>query len=436
MNGVNRIANTLHLGSPYIEDNKGRKRLCVDTTWNMSDSVYTHTFFYEVENEWGGFFVTEKSDAFVLGFLETAMEHNCDIEFEMPISEDLKYQLERHLIPVYAKHFDMLYQIRLIGPVTNEVLLSENVTGTGFSGGVDSFYTVLSHLNTGMPGKDVTHIVLAVNGAAITGMTEEIDEMWYREEIDNFTPVAEELGVKLIGIRSNTTILNSYKSFLPGGDTIVTSAFIHALAKLFGTYYWASAYEASILKFDPIDGGYMEPFVIPLVSVRGLCFYHSGSETDRVGKVKYIADNPIAQKALTVCAQVKNCGRCPKCLRTMAELNSIGKLENFKDVFPVEEYKKRFTSRLADELAVDHPPFTTDIIKSMHENGIGISPIVYIKKYLWYKPFYFLKRKLRNNKIALVLYYRKGWSRKISGMEFDEQQIQARMERRGEYKGK
>ena len=428
------MPHTLHFGVPYITDNEGRARLCVDTVWEIDGKKYDHVFFYEVEKEWGKYFVTEKSDAFVLAFLEIAMEHGLDLEFEAPISEELKYQLERYLIPVYAQHFEMLHEIRLSGPVTTDVIPSENVTGTGFSGGVDSFYTVLSHLHTEMPGKNVTHVVLAVNGAAITGMTEEIDEAWYREEMDRFAPATEKLGVKLIGIRSNTTILNSYKQFLPGGDAIVTSAFIHSLAKLFGTYYWASAYEAAVLKFDPIDGGYMEPFVIPLVSVRGLCFYHSGSETNRVGKVKYIADNPIAQKTLTVCAQVRNCGRCPKCLRTMAELASIGKLENFKDVFPVEEYKKHFTSRLANELAVDHPPFTTDILRSMRENGIGISPVVFIKKYMWYKPLFYFRRRFRNNKLAMKLYYQKGWSKKIDGVEYDEMQLQARIERRGEYR--
>ena len=223
------MPHTLHFGVPYITDNEGRARLCVDTVWEIDGKKYDHVFFYEVEKEWGKYFVTEKSDAFVLAFLEIAMEHGLDLEFEAPISEELKYQLERYLIPVYAQHFEMLHEIRLSGPVTTDVIPSENVTGTGFSGGVDSFYTVLSHLHTEMPGKNVTHVVLAVNGAAITGMTEEIDEAWYREEMDRFAPATEKLGVKLIGIRSNTTILNSYKQFLPGGDAIVTSAFATCL---------------------------------------------------------------------------------------------------------------------------------------------------------------------------------------------------------------
>ena len=431
------MKNEIRISVPYLQQSVGHTSLCVDTTWVVNGQAYEQTFHYQVEDKWGRYFVTERSDAWVLTFLEIAMEHACDLVFETPISEDLKYQLERYLIPVYVQHFDMLHEIKLVGPFTAETLPSEGVTGTGFSAGVDSFYSVLSHLHTGMPGKDVTHLVLAVNGAASTGMTEEMDEDWYQEEVGRFKPLAEEMGLELIGIRSNITLLSNDRAFYLGGDAIVTLAFIHALSKLFGTYYWASAYRADILRFDTHDGGYMEPFVLPILGVRsGVHFYHSGSETNRVGKVRFIADDPVAQKGLTVCGQDIdrskriNCGRCVKCLRTMAELTAVGKLDKFDKVFPVADYKAHFSSRLADELALDHPPFTTDITATLRENGVHIPFTVFVKKYLWYKPYYFAKKKLRNNRFMMELYYGTGLGKKLSGIEHDERHAEARMKNR------
>lgn len=395
---------SVYLGIPYIRDMPdGKTRLCAEL--NINSAV--QTLYFEVDKQWKQYLVTENSDAFVLGILEKAMKNSWDICFEQPMSEDMYYGLSCYTIPVYARNFDMFHKILLRGKTTIHTPTSEGKAGTGFSAGVDSFYTVLKHLNNkDCPNHNITHLLLAVNGAASTGVSEEMDRQWLENSRNKFLPYAEELGLKLICIGGNIDMLYRNDDCLHG-DTITTAAFVYALQKLYGTYYWASAYSAEIFGFSSTDGGFFENLSVPYVSTNAIHFYHSGSETNRIGKVKYIADYPIVQKSLTVCGEIDavNCGCCFKCLRTMAELKAVGKLELFQTSFPVENYQKHFITKMAQELAIDHPPFTTDILLEMKKNHIKIPFVVYLLAFLIYRPITYLRKKMHRLTWARHLYY-------------------------------
>lgn len=422
--------NSIKISSVYLKENDNFVRLCADISLNLDGFKVEKTYFYEVEKKWSKYLVTETSDAFVVELINLAMDYNADIEFAVPMSEDLKYQLETYYIPVMAKHYSFKSSIHLMGNSIIPDFDTQNAVGTGFSAGVDSFYSVLKHLESPYVSKKLTHVILAINGAAGTGMTENMDKEWYEEECNRFKPVVEEMGLEFIGINSNMVAFQQKLKAIKGGSLIVTAGFVFALNKLFSTYYWASTYEASVMKFDTEDPGFFEPFTVQVTTTSKLRFYHSGSETDRIGKVKYIADNKYAQKTLTVCGNINNCGICFKCLRTMAELYAIGKLDNFSEVFPVADYQNHLSSRFARELAVDHPPFTTEIMDELKQNDIKIPLRVYVKKQFCYKPYYYLKSKLRKNKLAMKIYYGHGWDKKCEGVTHSQEYIEARMDGR------
>lgn len=90
----------------------------------------------------------------------------------------------------------------------------------------------------------------------------------------------------------------------------------------------------------------------------------------------------------------------------MAELNSIGKMELFKESFPVEKYLKNWTDKLAYEFVLDHPPFTTDIRKSMKKHGKRIPGSVWLKSWFIYWPYHKLRETFKNNYTIRKLYYR------------------------------
>ncbi|MQW77142.1 hypothetical protein GHK92_14775 [Nocardioides sp. dk4132] len=71
-------------------------------------------------------------------------------------------------------------------------------------------------------------------------------------------------------------------------------------------------------------------------STRRLQVVYDGGECSRVKKTQMIARDPLVQKYLRVCYKQfdeLNCGRCSKCIRTMATLQVLGELQNFS-TFP------------------------------------------------------------------------------------------------------
>lgn len=431
-NGNKLKSGEMHLGIPYIKEmDNGKARLCSALSINGRKQI----MYFEVDSRWKKYLVTENSDAFVLAILEKAMKNSFDISFEQPLSEELYYGLVTYTIPVYAKNFEMFHKIKLTGEITKQNPESEGKAGTGFSAGVDSFYTVLKHIgNKKTPSYNVTHLLLAVNGAAATGVSEEMDREWLEASQKKFKVYADRIGLELICAGGNIDLLYSGDACL-NGDAITTASFVYALQKLFGIYYWASAYPASIFSFHQSDGGFCENVSVPYISTKRLKFYHSGSEVNRIGKVKYIADNRIVQKGLTVCGEMDacNCGCCFKCLRTMSELYAIKKLDLFKESFPVDNYKKHFVSKFAQELAVDHPPFTTDILNEMKKNGTRIPFTVYPLAFLVYKPLYMFRGKLKHVVWLRRLFYKFNLDEKILGRKQSSKERERKLN--GIYKG-
>jgi hypothetical protein len=72
----------------------------------------------------------------------------------------------------------------------------------------------------------------------------------------------------------------------------------------------------------------------PWWSTERVEIHHDGGERSRVGKIAALADFEPAQRWLRVCWKnpdgAYNCGRCSKCLRTMAYLESAGALGRFR----------------------------------------------------------------------------------------------------------
>lgn len=397
----------LKIGKPYLESGKGTVRLCAQV---KAPGEQQTKLFFEVDKKWGEYLVTELSDAFVLAVLKRAMKHGWDICYETPMSEDLCYQLTAYGIPVLSGLTEIYSAILLKGETTDLEIPAAGKAGTGFSGGVDSFYSVLKHKDSRFPKHEVTHLVLARNGAASSSVPQKLAREWYDASSKKLAKSAAELGMEYIGVWSD--IPDFYRRESCGnGCLIQTSSFIHALRKLFKNYYWASTFRTDVIDFQEYsrtgDGGFIDPFLVPLVSVDGLRFHHSGGEASRIEKVEYIADFPVVQRSLTVCGSLDagNCGNCVKCLRTMAELNSIGKLEQFQESFPVKKYLKHWTGKLAFELALDHPPFTTDILKTMEAHGKKVPAAVFMKKWCFYTPYRKVREALRDHYAVRKLYY-------------------------------
>lgn len=185
-------------------------------------------------------------------------------------------------------------------------------TAAFFTGGVDSFYTLLTRR------KQIDALV------HVHGFDLELGEQDKRELVSaSLRGVARELGLPLIEVETD---LRTISDSVCGWELIYTGAALasvgHLLASRFDRILIPATH--SFRDLHPIG---THPLLDPLYSSERLRFEHVDSVT-RVEKLAYLAESELAMSSLRVCfqpgVQALNCGRCPKCVRTMTGLRVVG----------------------------------------------------------------------------------------------------------------
>lgn len=323
---------------PYIVEGADTTRLCADVEWNGQ----IRQLWYETEKEYGEFFTTELSDAFVVTLLLLAMEKGADIVTEGGCSERLIDQLNRYLIPVIAENIGKYsYPTKIIGD-KKCIHYNGTAVGTGLSCGVDSFYSVYRNLEHEKDSElRLTHLCF-LNAGNNGGKGGELARQVFQKRRDRFKMVARETGLQFMSVDCN---INEYLQQLHvSTHTFRTLSMPLALQKLFHLYYFASGYNVVDFCMDYHDSAHYDILTLPNLCTESIRFVLTGSETTRNGKVEYISQYPVVQKYLHVCLDNKNiekvcnCGKCKKCKRTMLNLYLVGKLDSFREAFDVDAF--------------------------------------------------------------------------------------------------
>jgi hypothetical protein len=369
--------------------------------------------FYEVDSEYSKYFCVERSDAFLVGILEYAMFKNFDIECIAPVTERLYYQLVSYYIPIVSKNISYHHQIAIFAPLIDEDIPNEYAVGTGFSAGVDSFYTVLKHLNSKEGLFKLTHLVFA-NAGALTYEGGDISKNIFEKKLLLFQHTIMEIGLPLIAIHTN--YMEFYYNTRDGvcWGSLKIGSCIHALSKLFCTYYIASGFALHHFHFNENDSAFYDLFNVYSISTNTLTFHSSGHEVERIQKIEYMINNKWVKKTLCVCADLfktgdkLNCSRCSKCIRTMMELYALGKLDDFADVFDIQDFKQHMARRIGINFARKvemFDGFNDEFIDAAKRNHVKIPFMAHIFSIFVYKPMYFFIRKLRKYTLIRKLYY-------------------------------
>ena len=201
--------------------------------------------------------------------------------------------------------------------------------GVFFSGGVDSFYTLLKHQ------AEITDLIFI--------------DMWQdnpvlRDKISTkIREVASAFGKNIIAIETNVReLLRPYVKWGPLGHGSVLAATGHLLSPFFERIYIA----ASLTYADLLPWG-SHPVLDHWWSSEAVEFVHDGCEANRIEKVGRLSDCDIALKNLRVCwrnpGSAYNCGRCEKCLRTMINLqvhNALDRCTAFDEELDIRRVSK------------------------------------------------------------------------------------------------
>ncbi len=231
-----------------------------------------------------------------------------------------------------------------------------------FSGGVDSWFSLLRNIDR------VTHLVL-IRGFDV-GL--DNDPLWQASR-ERVVRVAEALGLRLVTCETNLRAVadRRHAEWGPPFDGDFWGERLHgaALASValqipddIGTLIIPATHSRDQLK--PWGSS---PRLDPCWSSRKVRIAHDGHEADRMEKVRSIARSALALETLRVChndVTEANCGRCEKCVRTMAALHLCGALRNAL-AFPRTDALRRLQR-------LEVPRHLTHHYHSLHEEAKAV----------------------------------------------------------------
>lgn len=185
-----------------------------------------------------------------------------------------------------------------------------------FSGGVDSAYTLLKHL-------DEIDSIIFVHGFDIPLANQALRA----EASTAIKTIARKLGKAIIEVETN---LREFSDLYARWGEDYNGAALAGIALLLSPQFRKIYIAASHTYKDLFPWG-SHPLLDNLWSTESVQIVHDGCGANRVEKTALIANNDVILEHLRVCWENRrgayNCCECEKCLRTMINLKAIGALE-------------------------------------------------------------------------------------------------------------
>jgi uncharacterized SAM-binding protein YcdF (DUF218 family) len=192
-----------------------------------------------------------------------------------------------------------------------------------FTAGVDSFYTVLRHLD------EIDALVY------LHGLDVALEKRGLRARVvRGIRRAAEALGKPLLEVETDVRRLSDAIIGWTAYYGTVLASVAHLLSPSFGTVYVPATLTVGRLR--PLGS---HPDLDHLWSTEEVELVHDGMEAERLDKIRLLAESEAARRSLRVCwtndGGAYNCGHCEKCLRTMLALAAVGELEDFTTFPPL-----------------------------------------------------------------------------------------------------
>ena len=261
-------------------------------------------------------------DAFVIALLPACMVAGEPLETDAALSPRLLESLPAAQ-QVLATWYRDLGRVDVVAPAAGATPAPAPGTGCCFTGGVDSWFTLLRC------GGQVSHLLLA------RGFDVPLDDAaQWAEVVERVRGIGGARGHRVVAIATNLREVADCGRLQSGfaGDFwggVLHGPALAALGQLcrheIGRLVIPSTHAWRELK--PWGSS---PLLDPLWSTEGLEISHDGCDASRAQKVARLADEPLALATLRVCYQPGvggNCCRCEKCIRTMLALRLAGVLD-------------------------------------------------------------------------------------------------------------
>ena len=291
-------------------------------------------------------YLTEGADPFLAATLLPSMALGERLLIEADVSPRLLSAVER----IQALYAEWFHYTRIV-PVTVGVRTptdSAGAIGCFFSGGVDSFYSLLKRksLYDGGAG-DITHLIF-IHGCDI-GLHQR---SLYRKVLGHIQTIAESAQKELLTVSTNLKQFGrEFVSYVHYSGAILAAIGL-ACGGLFREVMIPSSFAQ-----EQLHPWGSHPLLDPLWSTESTAVVHDGCEISRLRKTtEWICASDLALRHLRVCWKNRhgryNCGECEKCLRTMIALyqaNALARCGTFAGL-SLSRLKRRLKLKSLAEL--------------------------------------------------------------------------------------
>jgi len=282
-----------------------------------------------------------RTDAFAATALLIAMYTGEDLEIRGSFSQKLAYSLNEYR-NIFHSMLPELYEMIEIKFKQLDTTPPEKrgyAVATAFSGGVDSFYTLWSHLPENQP---ITPLCVP-HGLFVRGLDMRLDDIENHQRlVEVYSKIFDDLALNFISASTNVYQLSEFRInwIYFFGPPLIGAALL--LSPFLQRFY----IPAGMTYSDLIPHG-SSPLIDHLLSTENIDIVHHGSSTSRFDKLKVLTNWPITYHHLRVCAErnrvkgIQNCSTCHKCYRTIASLellNSLPAYQNFSGRLSVGAY--------------------------------------------------------------------------------------------------
>lgn len=262
------------------------------------------------------------ADPFVPATLPAAMRHGLRLEIDAPVSHGMLVAASR-VQDVLAAWWPSWSPVgidaaEVVTPQADAPgTSSAGSVGAFFSGGVDSFHTLQRH-------REAVDVAVFVVGFDVP-----VDRPDARSlVVDGLRRATSSVGLPLIEVETDIRMLSD--------DLDVHWERQHGASLAAVAHLLAPTGLGSVLLPSTNALAFVEPYgshpgLDPLWGSDRVAIVHDGAHANRFEKVGAISDWDVALKHLRVCWQLHegeyNCGRCRKCVWTMAFLRAHGVLD-------------------------------------------------------------------------------------------------------------
>jgi hypothetical protein len=268
--------------------------------------------------------VSTRADPFVAALLLPAMARGATLRIEGPSSARMLQGIGRFM-EVICNWWGEFRPVRIETdrPDAPHPASGERVVASSFSGGVDSFYTLLKNEHSDLPAADKISKLIFVHGFDIRLE----HEAFYRGVAGRLDTVAKACNKELMQVSTNARQLAAKPATWDRYHGTALIAVALGLQAGIRRLYIPASYPYK----DLFPWG-SHPLTDPLWSTESLDIVHDGCEATRVEKVRtQVSKSQVALDNLRVCWEdhraLYNCNTCEKCIRTKLNLQIAGVLQ-------------------------------------------------------------------------------------------------------------